>query len=71
MSDEQRVEVSSWWGRRSADSATIHCAQNGWREAVWERDDEGVWQEIAATLSPVIGIRHDGSAILGEKRSVR
>lgn len=72
MADPQTtIQTANWWGRRSADSATIYCAQNGWREATWRRDRKGKWQEIDATIRPVVSIDHIGNVTLGEPRKVK
>lgn len=58
--------VSGWYGRLSGDPRTITCARNGWREAIWERDQDDRWQEVSATLRPVIAIDRIGNVTLGE-----
>jgi hypothetical protein len=67
----QTTTVAGWWGRRSADSATIYCTQNGWREATWERHRRKGWREVSATIRPVVGFDAFGQAVLGEPRRVK
>lgn len=68
---QDAVRVAGWWGRQSAESRTIFCAQNGWREAVWKRDEHGKWYEASATLRSVVRLNWDGSVALGRRRVVR
>lgn len=62
-----KLNVASWWGRRSGEIGTAYCSQSGWREAVWKRNRRGRWYEASATLRPVIAIDFQtGQVVLGE-----
>ena len=67
------TKTASWYGRLSADPGTIFCSRNGWREATWERDGDGQWSEIEATIRPVVFLAADGSGRygLGDARKVK
>lgn len=67
----QKQHTAGWYGRSSGNSASIYCALNGWREAVWKRDPRGRWYEASATMRSVIGIDQIGNVTLGEPRKVR
>lgn len=69
METTGEIRTASWWGRTSGDARTIHCAQNGWREAIWKRK-RGKWYEAAATIRPVIAVDLLGNVTLGDPRTV-
>lgn len=47
----QKQHTAGWYGRSSGNSASIYCALNGWREAVWKRDPRRRWYEASTTTT--------------------